>query len=44
MKTSKFTNRDPKCNPFNERAKQGFKYWNEKKKPIDCKLKNFFIK
>jgi len=29
------TYRDPKCNPFNERARQGFKYWNEKKKPID---------
>jgi len=26
---------DPRRNPFNERAKEGFKYWNHERKPID---------
>ena len=26
-----------KDSPFNERAKQGFKYWPHEQKPIDCK-------
>lgn len=29
------TYRDPRSNQFNERAKQGFVYWNKQKKPID---------
>jgi len=29
------TYRDPRSNQFNERAKQGFVYWNRPKKPID---------